>query len=172
MNQPQPPKDGMLPVGELHKKLTCLLGACMCADDDLDCLYNVKYDEDYDGAIQQVKDVEALFTAATSERLPASGDEDLRKRLAIFQNYTASWGFPMNQEAHYKGLDIVEADMQKIIITTKQTAVAEERARLVGLLPKEKYYIRKGKSVTPIGTQYAGYNAAITEMRNVLEGKS
>lgn len=123
------PKDGMLP-DSLEHALNSLLAIVM---------HTYAFEDDPDKKARQVernatavkeyktKLSHYLITAATNEKLPASGDEDLRKRLAIFQNYTASWGFPMNQEAHYKGLDIVEADMQKIINTAKQTAVAEER---------------------------------------------
>lgn len=41
--------------------------------------------------------------------------DELRKRLAAFQNYTASWGYPMNQDAHYRGLNNVTKDVQTYV---------------------------------------------------------
>ena len=40
--------------------------------------------------------------------------EKLRKELRVFQDYTASWGYPMNSEVHRTGLDKAEAKLLEL----------------------------------------------------------
>lgn len=146
------PKDGTLPVGELR-------AAIMTAIEDVFVhTLEVKLDED----VPMLTDtILALFTAATNEKLAGGGDEELDTELRRLWNSAQVLGYQLGtSQADNKLLESF-----KLINTAKQTAVAEERARLIGLLP-EKF------DGTVYGSEYeSGRNLAIAEMRNILEGK-
>ena len=57
-------------------------------------------------------------------------DKQIEKELRIFQDYTASWGFPMNQKAHYEGLEIVVKKITAILASQQSDLIATVRSRL------------------------------------------
>ena len=43
----------------------------------------------------------------------------IKEALQVFQDYTASHGYPMNQEAHEKGLEICLAEISRLLDEAK-----------------------------------------------------
>lgn len=76
--------------------------------------------------------------------------KQIEEELAVFQDYSASLGFPMNQEAHEKGLKIAT---DKLI---KAFTEAVDRAE-----PKE-YPV-------PINNDWNAYNDAISTFKSNIK---
>lgn len=94
---------------------------------------------------------EAPQPANTSEELQQS----INKKLRIFQDYTASWGYPMNQDAHYKGLATAEKDIMQLI--------ADHDAKLYAAL--EAALPNAGGR---LADEAAGYNDCLDDARTAL----
>lgn len=52
--------------------------------------------------------------------------EKLRKELRVFQDYTASWGYPMNSEVHRTGLDKAEAKLLELFESYAKEIIGED----------------------------------------------
>lgn len=89
----------------------------------------------------QFKGMVSLLQKRDEARLAGktTSDNNLRKRLKIFQDYTASWGYPMDQKAHVTGLEIAVKDIEVLLDQSYLRGITDTIDRMVAMTSSKPF---------------------------------